>query len=189
MGERFKRQQNAVTDASLESTRNMVNMMEESNTTGAKTLEMLENQGEQLNRIEKGLDDINADMKQAEQHITQMEKFCGLCLMPWNRRKKIKDVDDAAYEKVTKEPPGASQGASSSGPYIQRITNDAREDEMEDNMGQVGSLLGNLKEKASTMGEEIDRQNRQIDKIGAKAQVADTKVGSAIQRTDNLIGK
>jgi len=194
--ERFKRQQNAVTDASLESTRNMVNMMEESNTTGAKTLEMLENQGEQLNRIEKGLDDINADMKQAEQHITQMEKFCGLCLMPWNRRKKIKDVDDAAYEKVTKDgsvvtrqPPGASQGASSSGPYIQRITNDAREDEMEDNMGQVGSLLGNLKEKASTMGEEIDRQNRQIDKIGAKAQVADTKVGSATKRTDKLIGK
>jgi len=192
--ERFKRQQNAVTDASLESTRNMVNMMEESNTTGAKTLEMLENQGEQLNRIEKGLDDINADMKQAEQHITQMEKFCGLCLMPWNRRKKIKDVDDAAYEKVTKDgsvvtrqPLGTSQGASSSGPYIQRITNDAREDEMEDNMGQVGSLLGNLKEKASTMGEEIDRQNRQIDKIGAKAQVADTKVGSAIKRTDNLI--
>ena len=90
--ERFKRQQNAVPDASLESTRNMVNMMEESNTTGAKTIEMLENQGEQLNRIEKGLDDINADMKQAEQHITQMEKFCGLCLMPWNRRKKIKDL-------------------------------------------------------------------------------------------------
>ena len=125
--ERFKRQQNAVTDASLESTRNMVNMMEESNNTGAKTLEMLENQGEQLNRIEKGLDNVNADMKQAEQHITQMEKFCGLCLMPWNRRKKIKDVDDAAYEKVTKDgsvvtrqPPGASQGASSSGPYIQR---------------------------------------------------------------------
>ena len=49
-----------------------------------------------------------------------------------------------------------------------RITNDAREDEMEDNMGQVGSLLGNLKDMASTMGEEIDRQNRQIDKIGAK---------------------
>merc|ERR1711971_226509 len=158
--ERFKRQQNAVTDASLESTRNMVNMMEESNTTGAKTIEMLENQGEQLNRIEKGLDDINADMKQAEQHITQMEKFCGLCLMPWNRRKKIKDVDDAAYEKVTK-----------------------------DNMVQVGSMLGNLKDMASTMGEEIDRQNRQIDKIGAKAQVADTKVGSATKRTDKLIGK
>ena len=125
--ERFKRQQNQVTDASLESTRNMVNMMEESNSTGAKTIEMLENQGEQLDRIEKGLDDVNADMKQAEQHITQMEKWCGLCLMPWNRRKKIKDVDDSKYEKVskdgsvvTRQPPGGGQGTSSSGPYIQR---------------------------------------------------------------------
>ena len=42
---------------------------------------------------------------------------------------------------------------------------------MEDNMVQVGSMLGNLKDMASTMGEEIDRQNRQIDKIGAKVWV------------------
>ena len=55
--------------------------------------------------------------------------------------------------------------------HFLRITNDAREDEMEDNMGQVGSLLGNLKDMASTMGEEIDRQNRQIDKIGAKVKL------------------
>ena len=73
--ERFKRQQNAVTDASLESTRNMVNMMEESNTTGAKTIEMLENQGEQLNRIEGGLDNINADMKEAEKHRSLQQFF------------------------------------------------------------------------------------------------------------------
>ena len=75
--ERFREQQNKVTDESLESTRRMVQMVEESQTAGTKTIEMLETQGEQLNRIEKGLDDINADMKQAEKHITQMEKWCG----------------------------------------------------------------------------------------------------------------
>ena len=85
---------------------------------------MLENQGEALNRIEKGLDDINADMKEAEKHITQMEKWCGLCLMPWNRRKKIKDVDDSKWETskdgvVSRQPP-REPAASSSGPYIQR---------------------------------------------------------------------
>ena len=37
-------------------------------------------------------------------------------------------------------------------------------------MGQVGSLLGNLKDMASTMGEEIDRQNRQIDLVKAKVK-------------------
>ena len=122
--ERFREQQNKVTDESLESTRRMVQMVEESQTTGAKTIEMLETQGEQLNRIEKGLDDINADMNRAAKDITQMEKWCGLCLMPWNRRKKIKDVDESKWESskdgkvVSRQPP--SEGTTSSGPYIQR---------------------------------------------------------------------
>ena len=51
-----------------------------------------------------------------------------------------------------------------------RITDDAREDEMEDNMQQVGSMLGNLKNIAEDMGNEIDKQNKQIDKIGAKVK-------------------
>ena len=113
-----------MTDESLESTRRMVQMVEESQDAGTKTIEMLETQGEHLNRIEKGLDDINADMKQAEKHITQMEKWCGLCLMPWNRRKKIKDVDDSKWETskdgtvVSRQPP--TETATNSGPYIQR---------------------------------------------------------------------
>ncbi len=56
-----------------------------STSAGSKTLEMLETQGEQLNRIEGGLDNINAEMKQAEKHLTGMEKWCGLCVCPWNR--------------------------------------------------------------------------------------------------------
>ena len=90
-------------------------------------MEILETQGEQLDRIEKGLDTVNADMREAEKHITQMEKWCGLCLMPWNRRKKIKDVDDSKWETskdgnvVRRQPPASDgAGASSSGPYIQR---------------------------------------------------------------------
>ena len=55
-----------------------------------------------------------------------------------------------------------------SGAFVAKITNDAREDEMEDNMKQVGSVLGNLKNMATDMGQEIDRQNKQIDKISAK---------------------
>ena len=39
---------------------------------------------------------------------------------------------------------------------------------MEDNMQQVGNVLGNLKNMAADMGQEIDRQNNQLDKIGAK---------------------
>ncbi|XP_023342100.1 synaptosomal-associated protein 25 [Eurytemora carolleeae] len=132
---------NAVTDESLESTRRMMAMCEESQTTGAKTIEMLDHQGEQLNRVEGGLDNINAEMKEAEKHLTGMEKWCGLCVCPWNRRKKVKDIDESKWENtgdgtVVRKQPGSDQRDSErgQGPYIQRITNDAREDEMEENL-------------------------------------------------------
>lgn len=49
-----------------------------------------------------------------------------------------------------------------------RITDDAREDEMEENLQQVGSMLQNLRNMASDMGNEIETQNRVIDRINRK---------------------
>lgn len=49
-----------------------------------------------------------------------------------------------------------------------RITNDAREDEMEDNMGQVNTMIGNLRNMALDMGSELENQNRQVDRINRK---------------------
>jgi len=192
--ERFKAQQNAVADQSLESTRNMVRLVEESQAAGTNTITMLEQQGEQLNRIEGGLDNINAEMKEAEKHLTGMEKWCGLCVMPWYKRKKIKDVDDSKWETskdgtvVTREQGrGAASGSHSGGTYIERITNDAREDEMEENMQAVGSVLSNLKAMSKEMGGEIERQNKQLDKIGGKTDVADVNIDRANLRTQKLL--
>jgi len=184
---------NTVTDESLESTRRMIGLCEESQSAGTKTIEMLEQQGEQLDRIEGGLDNINADMKEANKHLTGMEKWCGLCIMPWNRRKKVKDVEETWEKKkdgVTVRQPGrasADTGDAGSGPYIQRITNDAREDEMEDNMQAVGNILGNLKNMAADMGTEIERQNKNIDRINVKTNVTDSTIGVANARTQKLL--
>lgn len=57
-------------------------------------------------------------------------------------------------------------------PYSpRRITNDAREDEMEENMGQVNTMIGNLRNMALDMGSELENQNRQIDRINRKVSV------------------
>ena len=37
-----------------------------------------------------------------------------------------------------------------------RITNDAREDEMEENMSQVNTMIGNLRNMAIDMGSELE---------------------------------
>jgi len=123
-----------------------------------------------------------------------MEKWCGLCVMPWYKRKKIKDVDDSKWETskdgtvVTREQGrGAASGSHSGGTYIERITDDAREDEMEENMQAVGSVLSNLKGMSQEMGKEIERQNKQLDKIGGKTDVADVNIDRANLRTQKLL--
>lgn len=52
-----------------------------------------------------------------------------------------------------------------------RVTNDVKEDEMEENLAQVGSILGNLRSMALDMGNEIDTQNIQTERIQSKVSV------------------
>lgn len=55
--------------------------------------------------------------------------------------------------------------------YIGRITNDDREVEMENNMGEVNTMIGNLRNMAIDMGSELENQNRQIDRINLKVRI------------------
>ena len=59
--------------------------MEEATSAGVQTLVMLDEQGEQLNRIEEGMDQINSDMRKAEDNLDNLEKCCGCCVCPWNK--------------------------------------------------------------------------------------------------------
>ena len=54
-----------------------------------------------------------------------------------------------------------------------RVTKDAREDEMEENLVQVAGVIGNLKNMAIDMGNEIGAQNAQVDRINQKASFLD----------------
>ncbi|KAI4895467.1 hypothetical protein NFI96_023965 [Prochilodus magdalenae] len=199
---------NQVTDESLESTRRMLQMAEESRDTGNKTMTMLDQQGEQLRHVERGMDQINEDMKQAEKNLTDLSKCCGLCVCPCDRVKSIEHDgrykrtwgtggDNASTEGgeggvVSSQPSSTRNGqaapvSSSSGPYIKRITDDDRETEMEDNLGQVGSIIGNLKTMALDMGNEIDKQNKTIDRITDKADMNKARIDEANQRANKLL--
>ncbi|KAF5274112.1 hypothetical protein FQR65_LT04510 [Abscondita terminalis] len=165
-----------VTDDSLDSTRRMLALCEESHEVGMKTLVMLDEQGEQLDRIEDGMDQINTDMREAEKNLTGMEKCCGLCVLPCQKGSSFKE-DEGTWKgnddgKVVNNQPQRMMddrnGMGPQGGYIGRITNDAREEEMEENMGQVNTMIGNLRNMAIDMGSELENQNRQIDRINLK---------------------
>ncbi|KAI8119513.1 Synaptosomal-associated protein 25 [Lucilia cuprina] len=188
-----------VADESLESTRRMLNLMEESKEAGIRTLVALDDQGEQLDRIEEDMDRINADMKEAEKNLSGMEKCCGICVLPW-KKVSIKDDSDNAWknnddgkivnnqpQRVIDERERAGKGAPPQSGYIARITNDAREDEMDENLGQVNSMLGNLRNMALDMGSELENQNIQIDRINAKGDANNERMTGVNKRANNLL--
>ncbi|XP_070653453.1 synaptosomal-associated protein 23 isoform X1 [Bos indicus] len=207
---------NQVTDESLESTRRILGLAIESQDAGIKTITMLDEQGEQLKRIEEGMDQINEDMREAEKTLTELNKCCGLCVCPCSRFSDVgcfyeirtKNFESSkAYKatwgdggdnspsnivckqpgRVTNGQPQQATAGAASGGYIKRITNDAREDEMEDNLTQVGSILGNLKNMALDMGNEIEAQNRQIERITEKADTNKDRIDNANARAKKLI--
>merc|ERR1712018_171989 len=63
--------------------------------------------------------------------------------------------DDAVWgdQKAAGGGPPTAPGVDiPSGAFVAKITNDAREDEMEENMEQVSSMIGNLRNMANDMG-------------------------------------
>ncbi|CAC5387394.1 unnamed protein product [Mytilus coruscus] len=196
--ENLQMQANAKTDESLDSTRRMLQMCEESQDVGIKTIVMLDAQGEQLDRIEEGMDQINQDMKDAEKNLEGMEKCCGLCVLPWKRMKNFEK--GGAYDKTWKASEDGKvntdgprvmvderNGAGPQGGFITKITNDAREEEMENNLTEVSGMLGNLRNMAIDMGSEITSQNNQLDRISNKATSLNDRVDVANTRAKKIL--
>ncbi|KAG7257223.1 hypothetical protein CRUP_027300 [Coryphaenoides rupestris] len=167
----------------------------QSKDSGIRTLVMLDEQGEQLERIEEGLDQINSDMKEAEKNLTDLGRCCGLGC--WDKLKAFEE--GGAYKAVWGG--GASDGVMSNQPPLrvvderkqmiitggERVMEDAREVEMQDNLAHVGSIVGNLKNMALDMGSEIDTQNEQIGRIQAKANLNVPRIDAANQKANSLM--
>lgn len=194
----LKHKADKVTDASLEATGRIVKVGLECREIAIKTIVDLDSQGGQLDHIEESNDEIHSGMKEAQKHIKEMEKCCGLCICPWNmfshrntNEKPWAESDRGVVltgqsMKVKSDfqgPPPPMSG------YITRITNDAREDEMEANLREVGYIVRDLRDMATDISNEIAIQNDQIDRVKHKVDHntasisdADKKVEKAMKR-------
>uniref|UniRef100_A0A4W6G4I4 Multifunctional fusion protein n=1 Tax=Lates calcarifer TaxID=8187 RepID=A0A4W6G4I4_LATCA len=186
-----------IADESLESTRRMLALVEEVSLTVHQfyfTALMPLSLPEQLDRrIEEGMDQINKDMKDAEKNLNNLGQFCGLCSCPCNKIKGGGQAWGGNQDGVVNSQPGARvvderEQMAISGGFIRRVTNDARENEMDENLEQVGGIIGNLRHMALDMGQEIDTQNRQIDRIMEKADSNKTRIDEANQRATKMLG-
>uniref|UniRef100_K7G3Z2 Synaptosomal-associated protein n=1 Tax=Pelodiscus sinensis TaxID=13735 RepID=K7G3Z2_PELSI len=178
-----------VTDESLESTRRMLQMVEESKDAGIRTLVMLDEQGG-----EPGVKLHKAFQTRGQRGSLKHPSS----LPPWPpplKNIKASEAYKAVWGNtqdgvVSTQPSRVADEREQmimSGGYIHRITNDAREDEMEENLVQVGSILGNLRSMALDVGNEIDIQNKQVDKIMEKVTVNEDRIQEANTRAKKIL--
>ncbi|CAG0887467.1 unnamed protein product, partial [Darwinula stevensoni] len=168
---------NRVTNASLESTRRSAAMCEESLGAGAKTQVALHRQGDQLDEVGHSMMQIDVGLREASGNLDEMRRCCCLCTLPcW----KASQFEEACASKsggdgkvVERQPQRLPPPQVTSG-YIPRLTDDAREDEMEANLQQISQIIGNMRNMALDIGEEVKAQEAQVTKITCIAESNET---------------
>ena len=109
---------------------------------GTKTLMSLDDQAEQLDNIEGNLDKINNDMAESEKAIKDMDRAFGIIPKFWKKNDGFKeDKETWAEAKASKGFEKAEALEIREGAYVAKITDDDREEEMEENMEQVGFMF------------------------------------------------
>ncbi len=146
------------------------------------------------------MNNIHANMNRAEKNLTNLQKCCGLCVLPWNRvnlkHRSFKNTSTSGSSEkssptTTTEPKlrmAGEEGMPTSG-YVNRITNDDRETEMDDNLQLVHSYLGNLKNIALDMNDTITNQNQQIGRIADKTDAGTDRVTAANKQAQSILRK
>ena len=102
----------------------------------------LDDQAEQLDNVEGNLDKINNDMAESEKAIKDMDRAFGIIPKFWKKNGGFKeDKETWAEAKPTKGFDKAEALEIRDGAFVAKITNDDREEEMEENMEQVDLMF------------------------------------------------
>jgi small-conductance mechanosensitive channel len=65
-------------------------------------------------------------------------------------------------------------------------SDDDLEDELDQNLDEIGMLSARLNHLGKAMGQEVDSQNARLQRIGDKATTLDTKIFAGTQRLGNI---
>ncbi|KAG7646228.1 putative SNAP25 protein SNAP30 [Arabidopsis thaliana] len=181
---------------------NCLKIAEDIRSDGARTLEMLHQQGEQINRTHEMAVDMDKDLSRGEKLLNNLG---GMFSKPW-KPKKTKNITGpmitpdkpskkSENHKEEREKLGlGAKGRSSSQPALDQPTNASQKVEQEkakqdDGLSDLSDILGDLKSMAVDMGSEIDKQNKALDHLGDDVDELNSRVQGANQRARHLLSK
>jgi len=204
------RQANEVKGESAEATRRILNTLANTKETGANVLVELNEQGEQLSRIEKKQEKVKENLQEAERQLTLLERWFCCCFARtsnkkgehthWNEGDGIPDPTLSGSSSKAADPKDrkallskdgskekdqsrTSKNQPKSDLVVQR---DEKDEEIEQNLEIASDFLGDIKKQAELMSGAIEEQSAQIDRITKKADKNIANTQSMTKRTNNV---
>jgi septal ring factor EnvC (AmiA/AmiB activator) len=195
--EQLKERIGYVENESLASTRQALRSLNDSLALGSKTTQTLDEQGEQLKRVETTLDSIDQGLSSTQTNIKQLKSIFGTYRPKFfdkaaelngsiesgfNKSKSSKKSKHNATKDVKQEINNSNNsnlaarsiGDFSSGPMssaqFARITGSDRETEINKNLEDVSMSLSQLKDMSLAINSELGKQNTMIGRIDDKAE-------------------
>ncbi|KAK4263556.1 hypothetical protein QN277_028950 [Acacia crassicarpa] len=181
---------------------NCLRIAEDIRGDATRTLDMLNQQGEQIHRTHNMVVETEKDLSRGEKLLNNLG---GMFSMPW-KPKKTKEIKgpvitpdkpsktDEKQRKVEREKLGLSEGkgkAASKTPPSEPM-NAYQKIQMEKNkqdnaLDGLSNILGDLKGIAVDMGTEIERQNKALDHLSDDVDELNSRVKGANQRARKLL--
>lgn len=187
----------------LESQRRALTAIYESESSGFNTVEELSRQGEKLDNVEGKLDGMNSTLTQTQRNLNNIKSIFGGIKNWWgggkpaDPKKRPTSSQSAKGDIKTEKEPEKVQKDTRNHPHAaankakeriaQRHYDDPYERELNDNLGEMQTGVGRLRQLALDLGSEMDRQNKQIDRLQHKTDIVNPKIKSQQRQMDIIM--
>uniref|UniRef100_A0A7N0TSQ0 t-SNARE coiled-coil homology domain-containing protein n=1 Tax=Kalanchoe fedtschenkoi TaxID=63787 RepID=A0A7N0TSQ0_KALFE len=179
---------------------NCLKIAEDIRGDATRTLDMLHQQGEQINRTHMMAADMDKDLHKGEKLLNNLG---GMFSMPWKPKKgkeitgpvTVSDKPSKASKEqreklgvapAAKGKSGARTPRPEQSAAMQKV--EAEKNKQDDALDDLSNILGDLKGMAAEMGSEIESQNKALDHLSDDVDGLSNRVKGANQRARKLLG-
>jgi len=159
----------------IQKTRDILKIIDESNNAGAKSLELLDKQYEQLQKINKNTDNINHNLETSSSILGKIKYF----FFP----RKVTKIDKFSKELTDDVPENNITVPEINDDNISKRKNECvkfvdrdLEDELDNNFDDIGTGVATLKNIALTMTYSLDRDKELLDKVNLKSDIVNSNM-------------
>ncbi|KII72532.1 Synaptosomal-associated protein 25-A [Thelohanellus kitauei] len=176
-------------DHNLDASRRIRNLAENTQEMAVKGAETLQSQGEQLRKARDQQRELKTELKEAEKELSFLDRCC-FCLLcgsdPKKKESKSESQTEATHQDLKVCAPERTVQTSGN---IKRVTEDAREVEIDENVGFIQMYAENLKDIAHGLNKELDSQNELIETMAEENLGAQASLNRAKDKTDKILNK